>query len=161
MLFSVLFLDVEESEGGRWDEVLTKSKSVVKTSHQLNFYLDSQRFQLHSFTIYHQLQLYRLKILNLGSRFTKSSTIDSHNRSSANMLQILCTGNPLSIGLQHGKTASLETSRSISFYESLFQRLSKLDWPAVTQLALKYQPCLSETGRSMCPRFKEWRKVQE
>ncbi|KAH6719482.1 hypothetical protein BKA61DRAFT_731911 [Leptodontidium sp. MPI-SDFR-AT-0119] len=64
--------------------------------------------------------------------------------SPANMLQILCTGNPLSIGLQHGKTASLEISRSISFYASLFQRLSKLDWPAVTQLALKYQPYLSE-----------------
>ncbi|KAL5325617.1 hypothetical protein ACEPPN_006745 [Leptodophora sp. 'Broadleaf-Isolate-01'] len=60
------------------------------------------------------------------------------------MLQIKCTGSPHSIGLQHGKTASLEISRSITFYASLFLKLSKLDWPAVTQLALKYQPYLSE-----------------
>lgn len=62
----------------------------------------------------------------------------------ATMLQIKCTGSPHSIGLQHGKTASLEISRSITFYASLFLKLSKLDWPAVTQLALKYQPYLSE-----------------
>ncbi|KAK0124800.1 hypothetical protein ONS96_008681 [Cadophora gregata f. sp. sojae] len=59
------------------------------------------------------------------------------------MLQILCTGTPHSIGLQHGKAASLEISRSIAFYASLFQKISKLDWSAVTQLALKYQPYLS------------------
>lgn len=61
------------------------------------------------------------------------------------MLQIICTGNPHSVGLAHGKTAKLEISRSISFYQTLFEKVAKLDWLSVTQLALKYQPYLSES----------------
>ncbi|KAL2066054.1 hypothetical protein VTL71DRAFT_2125 [Oculimacula yallundae] len=60
------------------------------------------------------------------------------------MLKISCTGTPHTIGLQHGTAASVEIGRSLTFYSSLFLKTSKLDWSAVTQLALKYQPYLSE-----------------
>ncbi len=61
------------------------------------------------------------------------------------MLQITCSGTPHSIGLAHGRTAALEVSRSIAFYQNLFEKVAKLNWTSVTQLALKYQPYLSES----------------
>lgn len=60
------------------------------------------------------------------------------------MLEVLSTGTPSQIGLTHGSTAAKEISRSIIFYQKLFQSKANKDWETVKSFALKYQPYLSE-----------------
>jgi len=60
------------------------------------------------------------------------------------MLEVLCTGPAHSVGITHGSRAKDQISRSLIFYGALFLQKCKLDWSSVTQLALKYQPYLSQ-----------------
>ena len=58
------------------------------------------------------------------------------------MLEVLCIGTPKEVGFSHGKTATLEISRSIRFYKALFQSKCQMSWPEVQYFALKYDPYL-------------------
>lgn len=58
------------------------------------------------------------------------------------MLQVLSTGTPSQIGHSHGSTAKTEISRSITFYQNLFQSKASMDWSTVQSFAMKYHPYL-------------------
>lgn len=60
------------------------------------------------------------------------------------MLEVSCSGNPHDVGQQHGTAAKIQISRSIKFYQQLFQSKSKMNWEEVKKFSLKYQPYLSE-----------------
>jgi isopenicillin-N N-acyltransferase-like protein len=46
---------------------------------------------------------------------------------------------PSQIGLQHGQAASVQISRSITFYASLFLKNCAKTWPQVQDLASKFE----------------------
>ncbi|KAJ8112922.1 hypothetical protein OPT61_g4827 [Boeremia exigua] len=74
------------------------------------------------------------------------------------MLIIDCTGTPYEIGLQHGRAASLQISRSISFYASLFAHNCSLSWPEVLQHASLF----ADTARAKWPHlYEEMRGIAE
>jgi isopenicillin-N N-acyltransferase-like protein len=58
------------------------------------------------------------------------------------MLEVLCTGTPHQVGLQHGGAAKAHIGRAMKFYQNLFEEKCKMDWPEVKVFALKYQPYL-------------------
>ena len=58
------------------------------------------------------------------------------------MLEVLCSGSPHQIGLQHGEAAKEHITRCIKFYQNLFQEKCKMDWEDVKAFGLKYQPYL-------------------
>jgi isopenicillin-N N-acyltransferase-like protein len=58
------------------------------------------------------------------------------------MLEVLCTGSPYQIGLQHGEAAKQHISRAIKFYQKIFQTKCRMDWEEVKVFGLKYQPYL-------------------
>jgi isopenicillin-N N-acyltransferase-like protein len=60
------------------------------------------------------------------------------------MLEVLCSGTSQEVGYQHGSTAKLHISRSITFYKALFHLKCKMDWEEVKVFALKYEPYLRQ-----------------
>jgi isopenicillin-N N-acyltransferase-like protein len=60
------------------------------------------------------------------------------------MLHVSCSGTPQEVGFQYGSAAKLPITRSILFYQELFQSKCKMDWAEVQQFSLKYQPYLQE-----------------
>lgn len=60
------------------------------------------------------------------------------------MQQILTHGTTYEIGHQHGMQASLQISRSLSFYKKLFKEKCGMEWDEVRVFALKYQPYLEK-----------------
>ncbi|EXJ80753.1 isopenicillin-N N-acyltransferase [Capronia epimyces CBS 606.96] len=57
-------------------------------------------------------------------------------------LHIHLSGTPQEIGRQHGTLLATQIRRQIVVYEAMFQRTSKLDWPAVRTVAETYQATL-------------------
>ncbi|KAF2026919.1 peptidase C45 acyl-coenzyme A:6-aminopenicillanic acid acyl-transferas-like protein [Setomelanomma holmii] len=55
------------------------------------------------------------------------------------MLFVECKGTPYEIGLQHGRAASLQIDRCISFYASLFLKNCNKIWPQVQDLASEFE----------------------
>ncbi|EXJ92798.1 hypothetical protein A1O3_01352 [Capronia epimyces CBS 606.96] len=68
------------------------------------------------------------------------------------MLIVECNGSPFEskspnseqIGVQHGTAAKIHIERCIAFYASLFQKASKLDWPAVQDVARRFEPHIQQ-----------------
>jgi len=60
------------------------------------------------------------------------------------MIEVLCAGTPSQVGYKHGSTAKTQITRSLAFYQRLFQERSKMDWETVKSFALKYQLYLLE-----------------
>ncbi|KAG0646072.1 Acyl-coenzyme A:6-aminopenicillanic-acid-acyltransferase 40 kDa [Hyphodiscus hymeniophilus] len=58
------------------------------------------------------------------------------------MLEVLCTGSPHQVGVQHGEAARQQIGRAIIFYQKLFQEKCTMDWEEVKVFGLKYQPYL-------------------
>lgn len=51
----------------------------------------------------------------------------------------------MKIGYTHGSNTKDHIRNSISFYNGMFQKTSKLDWPAVRQMAVDdFQPVIQE-----------------
>ncbi|KAF2492284.1 putative acyl-CoA:6-aminopenicillanic-acid-acyltransferase [Lophium mytilinum] len=49
------------------------------------------------------------------------------------------SGTPREIGLKHGELLTTEIRRQIETYDAMFQQTSKLDWPAVREVAKEYR----------------------
>jgi isopenicillin-N N-acyltransferase-like protein len=60
------------------------------------------------------------------------------------MIEVLCSGTPHQVGLQHGEAAKEHIGRAMIFYQNLFQKSCKMNWEEVKTFALKYQPYLEE-----------------
>jgi isopenicillin-N N-acyltransferase like protein len=58
------------------------------------------------------------------------------------MLEVFCSGTPGEVGYHHGSAGKLQISRSIIFYQTLFESKCKMDWEAVKAFASKYEPYL-------------------
>ncbi|KZO94518.1 isopenicillin-N N-acyltransferase [Calocera viscosa TUFC12733] len=60
------------------------------------------------------------------------------------MLIVNCKGTPREIGLEHGTKAARQIKDSIKYYQNQFQQTSHLKWPAVCNIALKFDDQLQE-----------------
>jgi len=54
------------------------------------------------------------------------------------MLRIKCSGTPYEIGFTHGRTASTQIDRTISFYTSRFATTASLPWSRVLEIASSF-----------------------
>src|SRR3954467_14278833 len=59
------------------------------------------------------------------------------------MLEVITSGTPTQIGVQHGTQASLPIQRCLKFYKLLFQNKAQMDWSTVRTFALKYHSFLA------------------
>lgn len=63
------------------------------------------------------------------------------------MLQVVASGTPTEVGVQHGSAAKVHIDRSITFYQALFKTKCDMDWETVKSFAMKYQPFLETSSQ--------------